>query len=410
MSRILAYTYPSAGHLYPLVPTLTELRARGHDVHVLTMSTQLDPLRELGFHADAVDPRIEAAEIDDWQARTPIGAQRREVASLVSRAPYELADVTAALDGVDALLVDTTTWGAQTAAELSGLPWATFGHFPLPIPSRDAPPYGLGLRPRADRLGRARDALARRAILAPLERIVLSKLNALRAEHGLRPLRDAEDTFAHTAPLVLYYTAQPFEYPRRDWPDTVRLVGPGVWDPPADDPAWLAELDRPLVVVTCSTEFQNDGKLAKIAVEAFADSPYELAVTTAAVDPADVPSAPNAHVARFMPHAPLLRRAACVICHAGMGITQKALAAGVPVCAVPFGRDQFEVGRRVVVAGAGAMLPAARLSPNRLRAAAQKAIDRTDGAKRIASAFAGAGGAPAAADALEQLVEASAAA
>ena len=30
-----------------------------------------------------------------------------------------------------------------------------------------------------------------------------------------------------------------------------------------------------------------------------------------------------------------------------MGITQKALAAGVPVCAVPFGRDQFEVARRV---------------------------------------------------------------
>ena len=29
-----------------------------------------------------------------------------------------------------------------------------------------------------------------------------------------------------------------------------------------------------------------------------------------------------------------------------MGATQKALAHGVPVCAVPFGRDQFEVARR----------------------------------------------------------------
>jgi hypothetical protein len=36
-----------------------------------------------------------------------------------------------------------------------------------------------------------------------------------------------------------------------------------------------------------------------------------------------------------------------------MGITQKALAAGVPVCVIPFGRDQLEVARHVEIAGAG---------------------------------------------------------
>ena len=406
MSRILVFTDPSPGHLYPLVPTLTELRERGHEVRVLTMSGALEVLRELGFDADAVDPRIEAIENDDWRARTPIGAQRRDVASLVSRAPFEFEDVRAAAERADLLLVDVTSWGAQTAAELSGLPWATFGHFPLPLPSRDAPPYGLGLTPRADWLGHLRDALARRVILAPLERIVLSKLNGLRAQHGLRRLRDAADIIS-APPLILYYTAEPFEYPRRDWPESVRLVGPGVWDPPAAEPPWLADLGRPLIVVTCSTEFQDDGKLAAVALEAFADSEYEVAVTTAAVDPAGLPSPANAHVERFMPHRPLIERAACVICHAGMGITQKALSAGVPVCAVPFGRDQFEVARRVVVAEAGAMLPAGRLRPARLRAAVHEAIDRTAGAQRIADAFNSAGGPPAAADALEELLSAS---
>ncbi|MCV7070521.1 glycosyltransferase, partial [Mycobacterium rufum] len=48
--------------------------------------------------------------------------------------------------------------------------------------------------------------------------------------------------------------------------------------------------------------------------------------------------------------------------HGGMGITQKALARGIPVCAVPFGRDQFEVARRVQVARCGTRLPARRLS------------------------------------------------
>jgi MGT family glycosyltransferase len=404
MARILVYTSPERGHLYPLVPTLVELRGRGHEVRVLTMSGAVESLRALGLEADAVDPQIEAAKIDDWRARTPIGAQRREVAFFVGRAPHELRDVRSALDGVDGVLVDATSWGAQAAAEASGLPWAMFAHFPLPIPSRDAPPYGLGLPPRTDWIGRLRDSLARRVVLAPLERAVLSRLNALRAEEGLRPVRDAADSFAHNPPLVLYYTAEPFEYPRSDWPESVRLLGPGIWDPPAQEPAWLAEIARPLVLVTCSSEFQDDGKLAEVALEALADSPYELAVTTAGVDPTGLPSAPNAHVERFLPHRPLLERAACVVCHAGMGITQKSLAAGVPVCAVPFGRDQFEVARRVVVAGAGTMLPAKRLSHKRLRAAVQTTIDRTLGARRIAQAFAAAGGAPTAVDALEQLV------
>lgn len=50
---------------------------------------------------------------------------------------------------------------------------------------------------------------------------------------------------------------------------------------------------------------------------------------------------------RFVPHEAVLERAACVVCHGGMGITQKALAAEVPVVVVPFGRDQVETARRV---------------------------------------------------------------
>src|SRR6185312_15063567 len=120
-------------------------------------------------------------------------------------------------------------------------------------------------------------------------------------------------------------------------------------------------------------------------------------------DPAGLPSLANAHVERFMPHRPLLQRASCVICHAGMGITQKALAAGVPVCAVPFGRDQFEVARRVVVADAGVMLPKGKLSPRRLRTAVLETMTKTAGAARVAAGFDAAGGAASAGDALEEL-------
>ena len=89
-----------------------------------------------------------------------------------------------------------------------------------------------------------------------------------------------------------------------------------------------------------------------------------------------------------------------------MGITQKALAAGVPVCVVPFGRDQFDVARHVEVADAGTRLPASRLRPERLRAAVRVALTKKAGAVRIASGFSAAGGPKAAVGALDKLLEA----
>ncbi|MBA3423049.1 MAG: hypothetical protein H0U04_00630, partial [Rubrobacter sp.] len=99
----------------------------------------------------------------------------------------------------------------------------------------------------------------------------------------------------------------------------------------------------------------------------------------------------------------VLERVACVVCHGGMGITQKALASGVPVCVVPFGRDQLEVARHVVVAGAGSRLPASKLRPDRLRTAVRQAMGKRAGAERIATAFSKTGGPRSAADALEKL-------
>jgi MGT family glycosyltransferase len=140
-----------------------------------------------------------------------------------------------------------------------------------------------------------------------------------------------------------------------------------------------------------------------VALEALAGEDVEIVVTTAGVDPSSFTPPPNARIERFVPHSPVLKRAACVVCHGGMGITQKALAAGVPVCVVPFGRDQFDVARHVEVAGAGSRLLASRLRPERLRRVVREAMSKKAGAERIASAFATAGGPNAAVDALEEL-------
>jgi UDP:flavonoid glycosyltransferase YjiC (YdhE family) len=121
-------------------------------------------------------------------------------------------------------------------------------------------------------------------------------------------------------------------------------------------------------------------------------------------DPAALRVPPNARAERFVPHGPILARASVAITHGGMGVTQKALAAGVPVVAVPFGRDQPEVARRLEVAGAGVRLPRARLRPETLRDAVHAALNRRDDARAVAAGYQAAGGATAAAAYLEGLI------
>ncbi|MEQ9337830.1 MAG: glycosyltransferase, partial [Miltoncostaeaceae bacterium] len=392
MTRILAYTTPARGHLFPLVPILDELRDRGHAVALRTMAAEVAAMGGRGFATAPIDPAIESIAHDDHLARTPPAAQRRAVATLCARAGLDAPDLEAAIarERPDLVLVDVNAWGAQAVAERWGGPWATWCPYPPPIPSRDAPPFGPGLAPAHGPAGRLRDALARRLVTGAVERSLLPSLNQVRAAVGV-PAHGGVDGIFRATPLFLYLSAEPFEYPRTDWPANVRMIGPCAWDPPAAAPEWLDAIERPIVVVTTSSEFQDDGRLATAAIEALP----ELGVHVVATVPAGAdlpPAGPHAHVERFVAHRPLLARAACAVTHGGMGATQKALAAGVPVCAVPFGRDQLEVARRVAVAGAGTRLPARRLTPARLRAAVQDAMARSDGARRVADGYRAAGG------------------
>lgn len=405
MAVVFAYVDAVPGRLYPLVATLQELVRRGDRVAVRCGIDDVERLCSLGLDARPLRREIARFEPDDWHARTRFGALSRGLGQFGERAPHQLADLEQAIEAErpDVLFVDEGAWGAAAAAERSGLPWAFSIVSPVPLPSRDAPPFGLGLAPRHDVVGRVRDRVAKRLTLGTLERIIASHMNPLRAEIGLQPIVTIDDVYL-AASVVIAYTAEPFEYPRSDWPAKVRLVGPGLWEPSADPPAWLDDVKQPLVLVTCSTLFQNDRRLVEIACAASVGEPYDVVVTTADVDPAGLEPPPNVRIERFVPHLPVLERCACVVCHAGMGITQKALACGVPVVAVPFGRDQPEVARRVEVSGAGVRLPARKLTPDRLRRGVRRAMGLRPGAARIAEAFAAAGGPTAAADALERLV------
>jgi MGT family glycosyltransferase len=359
-------------------------------------------MRSRGFDAEPVSERIEAIQHDDWRAKNPRDGLAHAVRVFGARAGFDGPDLRDAIakERPDGVIVDINSWGALAAAEAWGGPWAAFCPYPLALRSPDVPPFGPGLSPARGPLGRLRDQLLGPVVLGTVKKIMLPPLNEVRREMSLAPLEQVDDLFRRP-PLVLYMTAEPFEYARGDWPESIVMVGPCEWEPPAEVPTWLDDIKVPIVLVTTSSEFQDDGRLVQAALEGLAEEPVAVVATVPAGDPLGFHPPANAHVERFVPHAAVLDRAACAVTHGGMGATQKALARGVPVCVVPFGRDQLEVARRVEVAGAGTRLPAGRLRPDRLRAKVREAMSKADGARRVANGFAAAGGAQAAADAFE---------
>ncbi len=401
MSRILAYTSPAKGHLFPASAILFEVLERGHDVHLRTLASEVEVLRAQGLSAEPLAPAVEAIAMNDWQERSPQKALAASVSTFATRAPFDAADLAAAIEeeSPDLLIVDINAWGAMAVAETSGLPWAAFCPYPMPLPSTDAPPFGPGLPPASGPLGRARDRLLRPVVTGTLERKMLPSLNEVRVGLGLAPLARFADQFTRPR-LLLYLTAEPFEYPRRDWPPNVVMVGPCEWEPPAEAGAVELVPGVPLVVVTTSSEFQNDARLVQAVFDGLADEQVQVVATLPSADASGLRIPRNGSVESFVPHSALFDQAAVVVTHGGMGATQKALARGVPVCAVPFGRDQAEVARRVEVSEAGVRLPARRLSPQRVREAVLRAMDKGTGARAVADAFGRAGGARAAADAV----------
>jgi MGT family glycosyltransferase len=390
------------GHFFPISVLLTELRNRGHDVTLRTLAAGVKTGLGMGFDTGPVDPRIEAMPLEDSGATNPDDALSRVTDTFARRAQFEIPELTEAINDVrpDVLIVDPNCWGAYAVAEASGLPWASFWAFLPYLRSRGVPPWGPGLRPWPGPVGRLRDALLRRKFTA-LDSW-LDPLNGIRGQLDLSPLTSVDD-YARRPPLVLVATAQPFDYPHPDWDDSIQLIGSCSYDPASTaEPEWLAQIDRPIVLVSTSSENQGDSELARVALAALADEPVHVVATFPAGVPPKITAPANATVCQFVPHSLVLGRAACAITHGGMGVTQKALARGVPVCVVPYGRDQFEVARRVEVAKCGTWVLPKDLSASRMRHEVLKAMTMTEGARRVAAGYVATGGAARGASLIEE--------
>jgi UDP:flavonoid glycosyltransferase YjiC (YdhE family) len=300
------------------------------------------------------------------------------------------------------LLIDPRIWGAMLAAEASGVAWGTIAHNPLCFRGTGLDPRGPGMPPPC--------TASERLALVELEEVIcressdhLWELNRVRACYSLPALQRLTDLYT-SPPLILAATAEPFEYRRTDWPDGLVFVGPLLWDPPDAGAGHLSYVgDRPLILVSGSTvPPQGEAKgWADTVLGALSTEAYDLLATLPTEQVRNFPTGSIRTQRSPIAHSKILPQVACVICHGGPGIVHKALWYGVPVVAVPFAFDRYEVAQRVECSRVGISLPLSRLSTSEVRDAVGRAIQSRQAAVEMGNVFRRCGGPEYAADLVE---------
>ncbi len=121
-------------------------------------------------------------------------------------------------------------------------------------------------------------------------------------------------------------------------------------------------------------------------LDATAGLEARVIVTTGPVlDPADLRTAANHEVHRYVPHDELMPQVSLVVGHGGLATTMRALAHGLPLVIMPMHPllDQPMVGRAVADAGAGEVVKK-KASPEQLRPVIERMLH--DGPHREAAA------------------------
>ena len=153
---------------------------------------------------------------------------------------------------------------------------------------------------------------------------------------------------------------------------------------PGDLPASVTAGQGPLVYLSFGTVVTS-AALLRTAIEGLLPLGVRVLVATSSVvDPAELGDLPDRVVALpWVPQAEALRHASAVVHHGGHGTTLAALAAGLPQLILPAEGDGFANAPAVAGAGAGRMLPAAKLSAQAIEAEVRALL--ADGAYRDAA-------------------------
>ncbi|MFI9649432.1 glycosyltransferase [Streptomyces sp. NPDC052040] len=361
--RILITAQAIYSHLAPLVlPVAERARAAGHEVAVATGADVIGHVEKRGLtavtlpHLQSMGEAFQSGALKRPPGMDKAGSVTVELSPEFFAASFAgyLAESSAQdlLEAAstwrpDLILHESTEYGGYLAAESLGIP-----HGALDI-----------------------------APMAPYDHpAVTEEVNRQRAKLGLAPVDDAWHPFrAFRAGVV----------PEDFYPTDSRLPGARYYQVPAqtaqaglDPDIARLPLDRPLVLATLGSNASRLPGGARTLLNTIVETLGELPVTGVVAlgadhDPQQWDGArpDNVHLTSFVQQELLLRSSDVFLTHAGFNGTREALAAGVPMVAVPLFAEQYHNANRLEELGVGARINVQDVTRDSLAAAVRNVLD-----------------------------------
>ena len=205
----------------------------------------------------------------------------------------------------------------------------------------------------------------------PAVRPFLSMLRRVCAEEGVTPPRRPLAEWMHSPDANLALFPEWFAAPQPDWPPRTHTIGFPLEDLraqftlPADLQAWLAAGDKPVLLSPGTGNAQ-----AKIFFQASLDACKQIGVRalcgTRFPDQLPAPLPSFARQFDYLPFSALLPHVKTVVHHGGIGTLSQALAAGVPQLVMPMAHDQPDNAQRLRRLGVGESLAPKHFTADRV--------------------------------------------
>jgi UDP:flavonoid glycosyltransferase YjiC (YdhE family) len=351
MHRILVVaTAGAGGDLQPLISAASALRERGHELTVLGDRSVEGSLAGLGMKTEVLPTELDlgpvlggairdamAATDGDLGAAGPIVRERMTAWAIALAGPIVASIRTQRPD-----VLVTSLFGVEAVHDADPpCPWVVVSST-----------FYVGPDPPQ-----------------PLE-----------ADFGPRafPLIKGYASLLGSPDLVLHATDPVFDLSFEGLPERHHYVGPlGIWEPPSERPSYLDEPGDPWVLVSISSQMQDDVPIAEAALDGLGTQPVRVLLTLGPDHtPAELGVVPqNTRVEQVISHSAVLERARLLVSHAGHGSVMKALWYGCPMVLVPWGRDQPGVAARAAALGVAEVVPRAEASPTAIGEAMTRVLD-----------------------------------
>ncbi|NEU73806.1 glycosyl transferase family 1 [Hassallia byssoidea VB512170] len=419
MSRIGILCPGAIGHLNPMCNLGIELLRRGHKVILFGVPEVEEKISQSNLEFSEIGGSdfplgsIETMYAQLGQLTGLSGLKfaiqffKKEAIMLFRDAPNAIRNAQ-----IDFLIVDQVTSAGGTIADYLNLPFITVCNA-LPINKEPGvPPYFTHWRYKNVWWAKLRNQLGN-VITNYLSRSIWDVLVQQRKAWHLPPHYKRDDSYSKLAQIS--QLPQELDFPRQKIVPWFHYAGP-LRNPSDIEPVSLNKQHfsfellngKPLIYANLGTLQNQNLKIFRCIAEACLDIDAQLVISLgnpkADVSKADFPG--NPIVVAFPPHQQLINRSHLVITHAG-STAVSCLSSGVPMVAIPITTDQPGMAARVAQAGAGEVVPLAKLNVPKLKTAIKRVLeDRTyrDNAAKLCSAIQDSGGVCYAADVIEQVI------